>query len=704
MSPKNSVEWHWEWEVQNGRVTKNRMRKWVGGVEEEKPEFSSSTSAELKSRDHNQKVADEEGEIDFITMKRKVQPRGKGPAVMVDERGFEKMAPKVGSQLGDPFEMRSPQPPQPPKKGSEVDDKVAFQMPPRSEERADTTANTAIEMPPPKLATMANNTAAFQMPPPPKPPATTHNATTEMPPPQPPKMVAMADNTAAFQMPPPPKPAATTPNATIEMHPLQPPKIARMADNTANFEMPPPPKPAATTPNATTQMPPPQSPTMMTMADNTAAFQMPPPPKPAATTTNGTIEMPPPGKGPTAIEKTAQTPPADPDVTAVPEPTPEPKDMNASRLDDVFQMPPPSPEPMQPINHRKPLNPDIGIPQPRATKTSVFVPPPNVAATDAAAWNWEPFNDPTGTKTVDEAWRSTDSVTASTSPTPSTRTPTLHSTPPAEDVDLESLLPHHIRASMSRHTPSTYPPASSAETNTWTETFGTPSEPTSYTTLTLEPLAFTASTHVPLTLLRTHTSSFLSRAAPPAHKKRYSPTPEAETEAEWLGFDPTPATTAESVFVFLLFPSSSTPSFALTTLPASIPAPTQELRPTKALDLLQPSGMFLPYLRAAREAGGRLVHASPNGVTWNVADQEMGWGVVNKLEAVGRLGMKTVPVGEEEIVAKPVVSSECVEETSESGRVKEKERPKEWGLVRRMFWAGVWVGGLTGLMGVFGQA
>ncbi|KAI5854111.1 hypothetical protein BZA05DRAFT_393253 [Tricharina praecox] len=546
VSPKKKVEWHWEWEVRNGRVTKNRIRRWVDGVEEEKRELSSSSKVDTKSSEHDQKVDDEEGEIDFITMKKKVQPRDTGPMVIVDERGFEKMAPKVGSQLGDAFEMPPPQPPQSPKTGTKADDNVAFEMPPPIVQPADITTNTTIAMPPPET-------------------------------------------------------------------------------------------------------------------------------------------------GPTTNPSDVEAAPVNPDVIAKAEPMPGPKRTDTSGRNDAFQVPPPPREPIQPITHRKPLNPDIGVPQPRGTKTGLSVPPTKFTSTDAAAWTWEPVNDPTGTKAVDEAWHSNESVTSSRRPTPPTPTPRLdQSTLPNEDMDLESLLPHHIRASMSRHTPSTYPPASSAaETNTWTESFGTPSEPTSYTTLTLEPLTFTASTHVPLSLLREHTSSFLSLPTPPPDEKVSSTTPDSEQEAEWLGFDPTPATTAESVFVFLLYPSSSRPSFALTTVPASIPTPTHELQPTEALDLLVHSGLFLPYLRAAREAGGLLVHASTQGATWAVTDQGMGWSVVHKLEALPRPGFRSTSVIQEEVVVKRE-SPEYSRSQSDNGNLaKTKGRP-ERSLARRMFWAGVW--------------
>jgi len=576
VSPKKWVEWHWEFEIQNGRVTKNRTRRWVDGVEEDKRECLSGVKAGIKSGDHDRKVADSEREIDFITMKRRVQPRDRGPAVIVDERGFEKMALKVGNQLEDASEIA-------PKVGSHPGD--------------------ACGMPPSQSLVIGRATedrATFQMPPPQDEPADT-----------------------VIAMPPP-----GTESTAVPGTPVNPDVIARQE----------------------------------------------PVPKPMT----------------------------EPMSEPMQRPVPELKGTNTSGLNAAPQMPPPPPGPVQPITHRKALNPDIGVPEPRATKTGLFVPPPKVASSEAAAWTWEPVNDPTGTKAVDEAWRSTDSVTASAPATRVAPTPSLHrSTLPTEDADLDALLPHHIRASMSRHTPSTYPPVSaSAESDAWTETFGIPSEPVSYTTVTLEPFTLTASTHMPLSLLRAHTSSFLS-LAPPSASPKATFTSDPEQEAEWLGFDPTPATSAESVFVFLLYPESSRPSFALATLSASIPAPTQELRPTEALALLQHSGMFLPYLRAAREAGGSLVHTSSQGATWAVTDQGMGWRVVNKLEAVGRTELWPTPPIQEVLAVK----SEGAKGGGSSGK-EETAAAKGRGrsLVKRMFWTGVWVGGLTGMMGFFGQA
>jgi hypothetical protein len=249
---------------------------------------------------------------------------------------------------------------------------------------------------------------------------------------------------------------------------------------------------------------------------------------------------------------------------------------------------------------------------------------------------------------------------------------------------------------MSRHTPSTYPTSSAheeLEKDSWHETFGVPEEPgAAYTTITLFPFTFTANSSTPLPLLRAHTLSFLS----------HNPTPSAATissqhvEDEWNGFDPTPATDAENTFVFLIYPDgASQPYFALTTMPTDIATPTAELKPTEALDFLRHSGTFLPYLRAGRNQGGRLLHATREGVTWGVMDKGEGWRVIRALERIAREGERgTLEFNE---FGRDITQEDLGKVAPVGGR-------KRGGVARRMFWAGIWVGGLTGAMGAFGNA
>ncbi|KAI5812034.1 hypothetical protein BZA77DRAFT_297215 [Pyronema omphalodes] len=275
--------------------------------------------------------------------------------------------------------------------------------------------------------------------------------------------------------------------------------------------------------------------------------------------------------------------------------------------------------------------------------------------------------------------------------------------PKDPDADLEHLLPSDIRSNR----------PSSAETNTWTETFGTPPLPQSpskkYQTfssnLSISPgeggFTYTASRRPPEETLASHIASYLSTLAS-------SPSSAQENENEtWTGLDPAPVT-----LIFLL---SGKHIIHISSPPPSSGMP-QELKPTEVLDILRPAGLWLPFLCAARDNGGRLVHASEFGVTWEVAGD--GWGLVKALEATEWKGEKEVQgMVEEEVLAEkrherhrllhPVKVGRKPTVQGERRQVGKKEQVvggrKKGSTLRRMFWAGVWVGGITGIMTIFGK-
>lgn len=253
---------------------------------------------------------------------------------------------------------------------------------------------------------------------------------------------------------------------------------------------------------------------------------------------------------------------------------------------------------------------------------------------------------------------------------------------------------------MARHTPSTYSTAypetgahgggahEGLEKDSWHESFGTPADPAAeaYTTVHLAPFTFAATSSTPLPLLRAHTISFLSQS--PASTSNNSSTTTPPEEEDWHGFDLMPSMDAENTFVFLLYPQGATqPYLALCTMPDEIRTPIAELKPTEALDFLTHAGTFLPFLRAGRAQGGRLLHATREGVSWGVFDKREGWRVIRALEKVAAKDERTEWELDREVPR---------------GDLGKIEKPRKGGALRRMFWAGVWVGGLTGLMGAWG--
>ncbi|KAF8253199.1 hypothetical protein K440DRAFT_643185 [Wilcoxina mikolae CBS 423.85] len=438
-------------------------------------------------------------------------------------------------------------------------------------------------------------------------------------------------------------------------------------------------------------------------------FEMPPPTKEGMSTVDSvtqigdTFAMPPPltkenitkDKVPTSDNVTTMG-----DVFVMPppqEPIP-PKRKNspadAAKMEELFQMPPPEHDKMVPpptwkeeeLELQQPENPemlfasdpspDLGIPRNDQDPTRAWSQKGNVAATRAQQDEIPSF------------------ITAKD----------IHVNVDP-DADIDSLLPRDVR----RRIPTSNPnPTVSAQVeeneNSWHDSFGTPEphhSPKRYATISIPPLTFTATPSTPLSLLQAHTHSFLA-LAPAA-----SVDDTTANDEDWNGFDPTPAASVENVFVFLLLPRLSTPFFALASLPSSMLTPSNELKPTEALDFLNRAGTFLPYLRVGRAEGGRLVHASREGVTWEVPGREVGMNVIAALEAVAAKAngsmVEDMLDGVEESnkpEATTVVREEKKAETVNSRMAKRKRRS----VGRRMFWAGVWVGGLTGMIGFFGNA
>jgi hypothetical protein len=479
---------------------------------------------------------------------------------------------------------------------------------------------------------------------------------------------------------------------------VMPPRLKK--DGKDAFEMPQPREPEKVVESKPFEMPPPQE----EKEADAKIFQMPPPPKTKPTASPVDISKPeqkpqaPSGsnKRDTIVVKNTSRVLPIPGIAKA-----KPKNDAPAKSSAPPYPPPSAPGPApRPVRLTSVPHPDVGLPRTRKSQTDPSLPGPKAPPSpEGAAWTWEPVGDPMGTKAVDAAWegatnhaiRHAEAVRSSSTPNP----PLLETTQGDENID--SLLPSQIRASMSRHTPSTYPTSSSSsaheelEKDSWHETFGVPEEPgAAYTTITLSPFTFTASSSTPLPLLRAHATSFL------LHTPTSAATISSQhVEDEWNGFDPTPAIDAENSFVFLLYPDGARqPYFALTTMPTDIATPTAELKPTEALDFLRHSGTFLPYLRAGRSQGGRLLHATREGVTWGVMDKGEGWRVIRALERIAREGERgTLEFCEFGRAITP----------EDLGKVRPVVGRKRGRVARRMFWAGMWVGGLTGAMGAFGN-
>lgn len=389
------------------------------------------------------------------------------------------------------------------------------------------------------------------------------------------------------------------------------------------------------------------------------------------------------------------------DVFVMPPPqgyiSPKGKDspVDAAKMGDLFQMPPPEHDEVIPPTARKL---EVLESQQPDNHEILF-------ASDPSPDLGMPRNDQIPTK----PWCQNGGIAAASKKTQQDEVPsfiTANDIHENVDADIDTLLPRDIRRRMPTSNPD---PAASTQLedndNSWHDSFGTPETPHSterYTTISIPPLTFTATPSTPISLLQSHISSFL--ALTPAVSADSS----AAHDEDWNGFDPTPAASVENVFVFFLLPAHSTPYFALASLPSSIPIPLNELKPTEVLDFLNRAGTFLPYLRARRAEGGRLVHASREGVTWEVSGHQAGMNIIATLEAVAARGNN----GMVEDTLEGVEESEKLEATTgareEKNRAETTAAPmakrKRSSVGRRMFWAGVWVGGLTGMIGFFGHA
>jgi hypothetical protein len=214
-------------------------------------------------------------------------------------------------------------------------------------------------------------------------------------------------------------------------------------------------------------------------------------------------------------------------------------------------------------------------------------------------------------------------------------------------------------------------PPSGPEKNHWHENFGSPELPH-------HPPSLYANSHragfthiiqdadFPLQQLDEHTATF--------------PKPPPTPEHEWSGFHGEATTRSDledpatNHYVTLLY--AGKPYFVLS-LSSSHHVPRHVCyEPGRAWEILKRPGVFLPYLKEGKQQGLDMVHVSPVGVSWRVRSREEGREVLAALENVTAVG-ETV--------------EELLIEVKRGGRG------------RSMFWGAVWVGGLTGAIALLGS-
>ena len=434
----------------------------------------------------------------------------------------------------------------------------------------------------------------------------------------------------------------------------------------------------------------------------------------------------------------------------------------STRAEDVFAMPPPPPPPAVPPHDAASASNTDMLPQGQPLDRKGAIADVPTKAEDVFAMPPPP---PSAVLQYDTA-PAPDPEMAHANPALGTAEPPPAFSPlPSPDEDLDSLLPSQIRArhagspppqspslfsplpslspspspSPSHPPPAPHSPAAEPEPEpeTWQETFGTPPAPPEhghYATLQLDPsVTVTAqSPFPPAALLHAQIAPLLS---PPTSQPSSTVARESQglhQEEEWTGFDHSPTAVDHSKrhFVVLLLPPDSPkkPFVGLVSLPAAsvlrIPrgeqaeaeqeAEHEALKPTEALDVLDKAGTLLPYLRAGVQVGGgsgggaRLVAATRCGVTWAVSGEEVGLGLVSAMEQVAPLGQREGHGGADlldawRVQAAAVATAAGKGADVETGKEAGKRGKQGSSLGRRMLWAGLWVGALTGLMGAYSR-
>ena len=250
------------------------------------------------------------------------------------------------------------------------------------------------------------------------------------------------------------------------------------------------------------------------------------------------------------------------------------------------------------------------------------------------------------------------------------------------DTNIRSLLPDDVRAAVPEHVA-----PENAEKNAWVNSFGAPEPPhpagERYQKVQVSSATVELPPSTPPEMVAPHTQALFNNF-PPNAPASWAPK-STNDEHTWDGFDTTPDTNEKVVYnVVLRIPSNHEykPYFGIVSWPSEKQAPYEEMLAGEALNTLDHAGMYLAYLRQARSLGVPLVHVSKEGVTWKVRDKAEAKKLIAHLLKVEH------KIGESEKRAK-------IDET--------KSVKKGPGLARRMFWAGVWVGGLTGAIGALGQ-